>query len=197
LRLARTVSIVLAAVLLPPSGVAARQAPSPSGAVATVDAGLRPTLLAGGAAVLVGGAALLGVGHRVMFGGAGWIQLGESDLDTGGSDAGFRLRLAYGGLVVDWLLMDRVAGRLTLRTLVGAGNGKVFLTAGGGETETSADNFGVVEPEVALQRPLLGHLHVTAGVAYRAVFGLEDLTGVADGDLRGPSLRIGLAIRNF
>jgi len=189
--------MILAAVLLLPDGVAARQTSTPSEARAAVDAGLRPTLLAGRASVLMGGTGLLGVHGRVMFGGGGWIQLGESALDTGGSDAGFRLRLAYGGLVVDWLLADRAAGRITVRTLIGAGNGKVFLTAGGTEAETGADNFGVVEPEVTLQRRLLGHLHATAGVGYRIVFGLEDLTGVADGDVRGPSLRVGLGLRNF
>lgn len=197
MRLARPVPILLAAVLFPPGGVAARQTPTPSEARAAVDAGLRPTLVAGGASVLMGGTGLLGVHGRVMFGGGGWIQLGESVLDTGGSDAGFRLRLAYGGFVVDWLLADRAAGRITLRTLIGAGNGKVFLTAAGVEAETGADNFGVVEPEVALQRRLLGHLYATAGVGYRIVFGLEDLTGVAEGDVRGPSLRVGLGIRNY
>lgn len=197
MRLARTVPIVLAVVLLPPGGVAARQTPAPSGARATVDAGFRPTLLAGRASVLMGGSGLLGVGGRVMFGGGGWIQVGESELDTGGSDAGFRLRLAYGGLVVDWLLADREAWRITLRTLLGAGNGKVFLAAGGVAAETGADNFGVVEPEVGIQRRLIGRLHGSAGVGYRVVFGLEDLTGVADGDIRGPSLRVGLALRNF
>jgi len=196
LRLARTVLSVLVAVpLIPRSALA--QASTPVAARASVDAGFRPTLLAGGAAVLVGGSGLLGVGGNVMFGGGGWIQLGEANLDTGGSTTGFRLRLAYGGLVVDWFLGDRAVGQVTLRALLGAGNAKVFLAAGDIEAETGADNFGVIEPEIALHRRLVGPLSGTAGVGYRVVFGLEDLTGVSGSDIRGPSLRVGLALRNF
>lgn len=139
---------------------------------------------------------LLGADARLRFGGAGWVLLGTTAVPSGNPGSPYELRFAYGGLVGELVLVETERGALSLRTLIGAGNAKVtsvpIMT-----TLIGADNFGVFEPELAGAWRLHRGLHITAAAGYRFTFGVEDLPGVSPSDLRGPSLRTGLAIRTY
>ncbi|HSM60713.1 MAG TPA: hypothetical protein VK849_07935 [Longimicrobiales bacterium] len=188
---------VLAVALVVPPDAAARQSADPPRATVDLEASLRLTRVSGGFSTFAGGTALLGADSRILVGGGGWIHLGDARVDAGSADTSFKLRVSYGGLVTDWRVLEPRRLRVSLRTLWGMGNAKLFLRAGSVEAETGADNFGVVEPEIAVTWQLSGRLHTGAGLGYRAVFGVEDLTGVSADDLRGPVLRLSLALLNF
>jgi hypothetical protein len=174
--------------------VCGQQAP-PSPARASLEASLRLTRVQQQTSFLAGGSALLVMARGFSFGGSGWVLLEEPTVETGVPGGGFRLRMSYGGALASVTLLETPKVRVSLRTLVGAGNGKIVLPLS--ETEIDADNFGVVEPEIAGTRALGSFFHLGVGASYRFVFGVEDLTGVSTAHLRGLSGSVLLSARGF
>jgi hypothetical protein len=171
------------------------QQETPQAASADLEAALRLTRIRGGTSFLAGAAGLLATDPRFSFGGSGWILLEEPDIRTGTPGAGFKLRMAYGGILTAFRLIETPKARVSVRTLWGAGNGRVILPVS--EIEIDADNFGVVEPELTGTWHLGSILNLGAGAAYRFVFGVEDLTGVSADHLRGLSVSLFLSGRGF
>jgi hypothetical protein len=164
-------------------------------APAWLDVSVGVTSVVGQTSPTAAGSLLLGVAPGFSLGGGGRILLGTRALAGPVPEADQRLRFAYGGLLGQMLLSDTADRRVWIRLLAGAGNGKVDLAATG--TPVASDNFGVVEPEVGGALLLWGPLHAGAAVAYRIVFGVEDLQGVTTSDLRGPTARLFVAVRRF
>jgi hypothetical protein len=181
-------------VLASPAVLFAQQQPQRAARV-DLEAALRLTRIQGETSYLAGATGLLAIDPRFSFGGAGWVLLEEPDIGTGTPGAGFRLRMAYGGVLTTFRLFETSRARVSVRTLWGAGNGKVILPVS--ETVIDADNFGVVEPELAGTWHLGSVLNLGAGAAYRFVFGVEDLTGVSADHLRGLSVSLFLSGRGF
>ncbi len=181
-------------VLASPAALTAQEG-APRAARADLEAAVRLTRIRGGTSFLAGVTGLLATNPRFSFGGSGWILLEELDIGTGTPGAGFKLRMAYGGVLTAFRLFETPRAQVSLRTLWGAGNGKVILPLS--ETEIDADNFGVVEPELTGTWHLGSVLNLGAGAAYRFVFGVEDLTGVSAGQLRGLSVSLFLSGRGF
>ncbi|MEJ2203035.1 MAG: hypothetical protein P8170_02890 [Gemmatimonadota bacterium] len=157
-------------------------------AFAVLEASLTFSTLRGEASSFVGGTGLLSTGGRLAVGGAGWIQATDAAIPTGTQGSELELLVAYGGVAVQVALRDREPVGVFVRALLGAGSARVRLPVVG--TEIAADNFGVVEPEVAILRHLPSIFSIGAGLGYRFVFGVEDLPGVRSGDLRGPVARL-------
>lgn len=158
-----------------------------------VEASYRLSRLQGESARMLGGAALFTIDDRYAFGLAGWSLFSPTTLRRPGSalDFGF----AYGGVVVEMRLARRRKARVAARLLVGAGNGKLSLPLVG--TELDSDNFGVMEPEILGTLDLFRPLRLTAGLGYRAVYGVQDLPGITQSDLRGWTTRLSLSLHTF
>ena len=140
-----------------------------------------------------GAAGLLNFGGRFGFGAGGTIMLGPSALEAGGLEQD--LHLAYGGVILQMTLAGSSRRHLALRALAGAGNAKIKLAVGG--AEVSADNFGVLEPELVGTVTLAGPLQVGAGLGYRHVFGVDDLPNVIPADLKGPVAQVRISLRTY
>jgi hypothetical protein len=181
-------------MLASPTALSAQQEAQPT-ALVELEAALRLTRILGETSFLAGATGLLATDPRFSFGGAGWVLLKEPDIGTSTPGSGFKLRMAYGGVLTAFRLFETPRARVSVRTLWGAGNGKVILP--GPETEIDADNFGVVEPELTGTWHLGSVLNLGAGAAYRFVFGVEDLTGVSADHLRGFSVSLFLSGRGF
>lgn len=194
-RTASLLAVLAGTMILPSPAALTAQQEVPRAARADLQAALRLTRIQGGTSFLAGATGLLATDPRFSFGGSGWILLEEPDIGTGSPGAGFKLRMAYGGVLTAFRLFETPRARVSLRTLWGAGNGKVILPVS--ETELDADNFGVVEPELTGTWHLGSVLNVGAGAAYRFVFGVEDLTGVSADHLRGLSVSLFLSGRGF
>jgi hypothetical protein len=135
-----------------------------------------------------GGSALVDLGLRVRFGGAGWVLF-----DTPTVPPGYALHMAYGGVLAEADLLEGKRGAVVFRTFLGVGNAKV--TVPDATVLLGADNFGVLEPEAMGVLSLRSRLGVTLGVSYRATFGVERLPGLRPEELRGATLRLGIRLR--
>lgn len=193
--LIRTAALLLALVLTcVPAPAGAQQEPARN-AQAYLGVGLGTTKIHDQGTTVAGGAALLSLGHRVAFGGAGWVMLGRSTVNGRDAASHYDLRVAWGGLIGQTRLLGDRSRALDLRALVGAGNGKVTLPLV--NTLIASDNFGVLEPELLGTVRLHPLLYIEGGLSWRWVFGVQDLPGVSSRDLQGFSARLGIAIRNF
>lgn len=193
-QLIRYAALVAACLLLGPVGAPAQQVGD--AAHAEVEGALRLTRMHGDVSWLAGVTGLIGVGGPLRFGGAGWIQLGQSSVPGGAAPFDYEMRIAYGGLAAELDIIRRPGGALVLRTLAGAGNAKI-RSLPVVETLIAADNFGVVEPELSGAWRLYRGVVASVGLGYRLTFGVDDLPNVLPSDLRGPSLRIGISIGDF
>lgn len=160
---------------------------------ASLEVSLAATSVRESATTLAGAVGLLDLGGRLAFGAGGAIMIGSSALEGGGLDQD--LHLGYGGAVLQFTLTGSPQRYLALRTLVGSGNAKIKLAVGGGEV--AADNFGVLEPGLVGTVTLAGPLRLGAGVAYRHVFGVDDLPNVVPADLKGPVAQVRISIRTY
>ncbi len=108
------------------------------------------------------------------------------------SDTGFDLEVGYGGVVLRYRfpMADRVEAEAG--TLMGAGHAVVRDRFTG--TEAGADNFGLMEPEVGLSLEVLPWLHLSGGVGYRMVWGVEDLPRVEPEDLQSLTASLTLLV---
>ncbi len=162
---------------------------------ASAEASLAITTLRGEGAWLASASALLGLTPRLSLGGAGSVVLGATDLAGSVPGSDLELRVAFGGLLAQLLVLEEGDRSVWLRLLAGAGNAKVDLAAVG--TQIAADNFGVFVPEIGVTVRLVGPLRGGAAVGYRTTFGVEDLPGVAPSDLRGVAARVSLSLHRF
>ena len=162
---------------------------------ASAEASLAITSLRDEATWLASASALLGLPPRLSLGGAGSVVLGATDLAGSVPGSDLELRVAFGGLLAQLLVLESGERSVWLRLLAGAGNAKVDLAAVG--TQIAADNFGVLVPEIAVTVKLVGPLRGGAAVGYRTTFGVEDLPGVAPSDLRGLAAGVSLSLHRF
>ena len=166
---------------------------TPPRAEATAAFLLKGSQLAGANRIILGGGIGLLVGGRLAIGGAGLATTENVELAGLENSTGFDLGMGYGGLTVHY--WHPLTQRLTWEAgfLVGAGHAEVRSLVTG--TEVGADNFAVVEPELALSLTTLPWLRFGASLGYRMAWGMEDLPRVAVEDLRSFSLALTLRIR--
>jgi hypothetical protein len=182
---------------LVPAAAAAQETtePAPPQARAFLSGGVRLTEIRGNTVSMIGAEGVLGIAGEWSVGGGAWILSQPSDIEgsTPGSD--LRLRIAYGGLLVERRLGHTGSVSWAARALLGAGNAKLSLPAV--ETEIGADNFGVVEPELRASIPLVGWLRFDLRVGYRSVFGVEDLAQVTSAQIRGITAGVAFTLGPF
>ena len=188
---------VLALSLGPAGPLAAQESEAsstPRGAEAHAAAALRVTPLRDGTEVMAGGELLLTRAGSLSIGASGWFLLTDHPILGDIAETDLDLRVAYGGLVVRQRALEGPTS-VSVGLLLGAGNARISLVAV--ETEIAADNFGIIEPEVVLERSLTARLGVQARFGRRWVYGVEDLPQVAPSQLAGWSLTAGATFGAF
>ena len=172
-----------------PDGLAAQD----GRATLELNAGVRATSIRGESSFMGGGTALVRPWRRLALGGGGWILFGSRAIEPDSPGGGFRLRLAYGGLVAATRVASRGPVEIDARALLGAGSARTELSAP--RVEIDADNFLVLEPEVGATARGASPFTARLGVSYRFVAGVEDVSGISARQLRGMSATIVLAYR--
>lgn len=159
----------------------------------TIGGAARATSLRGESTLMTGGTVLLHPLARLSVGAGGWFVPGVRRIDPDSPGGGLRLRVSYGGLVtgVDLGRLGPLA--IGVRVLWGGGTARIELPVE--ETEIAADNFLVIEPEAGASVRLVSRLDVRLSGGYRAVSGVEDVSSVTGGQLRGAFAALGLAFR--
>lgn len=187
--------LMLAALATLSAPVHGQVARPESAATAFVSVGAKRTSVRNRGAWMVGGDARISFGNSFSLGGGGWAlakPVGISGI-AGGSD--LELTMSYAGVQSEYRLGKAGAAGIGLRLLIGAGSAKVRLPIVG--TELAADNFGLVEPEVAGFLPLHDFVQMRAHLGYRIVYGVEDLPQVDPEHLRGATLGLSLSLGPF
>jgi hypothetical protein len=130
--------------------------------------------------------------RTIMFGGAGyWL--------TNGSNAS---ELAYGGVLVEWMLMKHDAPiRFGVKTLVGGGTatlGSELQAFGRQGLRTTLprrvlvrDDFALAEPAATLRVHVLRNVGVTVGVGYRFTSAADILQDRLNGVTGSVAVQIG------
>jgi hypothetical protein len=194
-----TFAILLYGLLGPGSspGLRGQEATSDSiPARAGLQGELRLTSIAGETAMAAGASVTFRLAPAVAVGGGGAVVLPSVELSGDPLFPDRTLEFGYGGLLVETLLPDPVAGiRLRLRTLVGAGHAEVRDGASG--VRLGTDNVVVLEPEVGVAVDLARATGLAAGLSWRFVGGLDDLDGVTGEDLGGPGLALRVRLGPF
>lgn len=163
-------------------------------AAASVEGSLALTRLHGSSTWMSGVTGLLGLGPRFSLGGSGSLALEPRRVAGSVPGTDLDLRVAYGGVVGQLLVLESGSGQGWLRILAGAGNAKLDLAAA--QTQIASDNFGVVVGELGGDVRLHGRLRAGAAAGYRFTYGVEDLPGVGALHLRGPTMRVLLSFHH-
>jgi hypothetical protein len=152
------------------------------------------TQAAGETAVLFGGRGGALFNGKFLMGGAGF-GLGNTDLevDAGG---GFRpnLRFAYGGAWLGYWVQRPGSVEFLIHTIVGGGSAGLESED---ERFEESDSVVVVEPGVDVVWKASDSVRVHVGASWRFVSGIEDVPGLEDGDVDGPSAFIGVSFGGF
>lgn len=148
--------------------------------------------VAGDERSLFGGSLGFGITPRTVVGGGGFKLSGSAPLPAGGAADGRRLDFGYAGLVVEHLRVPLDGWAVSGSALLGAGHADVRDRDPG--VELGADNFGVLEVQVAATWRGLAPLHLLVGGGYRFAVGVQDLPGASAADLRGAALTLSFRI---
>lgn len=183
-----------ASILWAAAAPLAAQDASQRRASSSVEGSLALTRLHGNAAWMPGITGLLSLGDRISLGGAGSLAMEAQRVPGSVPGSDLDLRVAFGGVMGQFLILDSGGREGWVRLLAGAGNAKLDLAVA--QTQIASDNFGVIQPEVGGSFRLPGRLRAGAAVGYRITYGVEDLPGVGALDLRGPSARLLLAFHH-
>jgi len=142
---------------------------------------------------MAGGAAGLSLSDRIYVGGGGWMLLRDSDIGGAGVYQSRALGVGYGGVMVDVTLADPGSKRtVAVRALLGVGNLDIRDPITGIRIDSS--NFVVMEPEAVARVGLGRRMAIEGTLSYRAVFGLDALSGLDDGDVGGPGFSVLLRV---
>lgn len=184
--------LALALAALEPAALAAQSSDATTGATVEPWAASRLAItdLSGRRRALAGVRGGLALGRRFLIGGEGTALLSTVPVDDRGTASGFDLDVGYGGVVLGFRPNPARAWSLSTGVLLGAGHATVRDPAAG--SEVGADNFVIAVPELSLSWRPLTWIGVSAGGGYRLVGGVNDLPGVASGELGGPSLTLEL-----
>ena len=150
---------------------------------------LAATELGGSAAGLYGGSGRATIGHVFSIGGGGY---GTAFPIGGVAYSGdTSLSVAYGGLILGLYAPSFGPFRIGTEVLFGAGGATVEDTA------SATFGFYVIEPEARIEVAVLDWLHISTGVGYRFVLGLEAGSPLAPADLSGVIVPVGVRFGSF
>jgi hypothetical protein len=155
-------------------------------------------------AVLVGAYGGWLINHRLLIGMGGYGNVSRhAGFGTNPQNTQNRLRMGYGGLVVEYTFMHKSLLHITAGALVGAGavsNGykKDYYHGDNGEQWRSINSsaFFVAEPSVKLEMNVSKDVRIAAGGGYRYIREAK-LAGITDLDMRSLTASLSLKVGLF
>jgi len=143
--------------------------------------------------VFTGGRGGLIINDQFVIGGAGYGM--TSSLSTTIDGEPKRVRLGYGGLLLEWYFFPKSLIHISAGTLIGAGGVGAFRHGSHSEDDMADDCF-VLQPEINLFINLTKYCRVGIGGNYRFVEGL-DKSGLSDNVYRRFSATIMVQFGKF
>ncbi len=155
--------------------------------------------------VFVGGYGALLIDHTIGLGLGGWglvndIKAGYDAQDWYKSSTTWPYQdlyyeIGYGGGIIEYVNNSDALLHVTGRVLIGGGavNYRYSMWNNYGNyrdyerPDIDSDIFFVVEPSVQIEMNITGWMRAQIGAGYRFVNGIDQLVGVTDKDLTGPS----------
>jgi|GEM_PF-3177631 len=121
--------------------------------------------------VLMGGRGGFFIKDYLNIGGAGFSLLVPKEYGIV-NDTLSRLRIGYGGGVVEgyWYFANRV--NLSGMLLIGGGSSSLTFDNNGADKQRSQDGFVILQPGLNINLMPANHLRFSIGVSYRRTFGL-------------------------
>jgi hypothetical protein len=153
---------------------------------------LKYTSIYGQNTLMIGGRGGWIINHSFVIGGGGYGTVTEVDAPEGilpelGS---LDLKFEYGGLELEYILNPKSLAHIGFYILIGGGSIKFSNDTGSyheGDHTVGPDDFVfVMEPSINGELNITDWFHITAGVSYRFVTGVEQ-TSLVDSDFSGVS----------
>ena len=169
------------------------------------------TPIRGEMALMVGGYGGWLINHQLMLGGGGYGLItnirASNDAEAAYSPYGERLyvEFGYGGFMLEYIMAPNKLVHLNVQALIGAGAvtyrddwldgiyGDNYDTKHYGRTEA----LFVAEPAVNVELNVTEWFRISAGASYRFVTGANEITGIENKDLSGPSGQFALKFGAF
>lgn len=187
------VGLLAATLLLPLEALPAQQAPDEARAFRAwplAQASWKVTKVGDQKASLFGGLVGFGLTPRTVLGGGGFQLSGAASLDAEAEGSRRRLDFGYAGVALQHLRPLAPDWAATGALLLGAGHATVRDRG----IELGADNFGILELQVAGVWRGPSPFQVSLSPGYRFASGVQDLPGVSAADLGGLTLTFGLRL---
>jgi hypothetical protein len=148
------------------------------------------------AAVLVGGRGGWLIDRRVTIGGGGYGLVTRIDAPPSATrPAGIDdLRMAYGGLWLEYTFAPLEVLHVSVGSLVGGGT--LAVTRRQAYDVLDRDGFFALEPTTTVELNLASFVRVNVGVAYRWILGAR-MEGLPDSDVSGFGLLAALKLGKF
>lgn len=170
------------------------------------------TSIRGEAGLMMGGYGGWLIDHRLMIGAGGYGLVtnvrasAESEAAYSPFNEPLYVEFGYGGLMLEYIVAPTKLVHINLQALIGAGG----VTHRSNMYDNLLDEDGpdyrhygrkeavfVAEPAINVELNVTQWFRVTAGGSYRYVSGVNEIRGIANKDLSGPSASLGLKFGAF
>jgi hypothetical protein len=155
--------------------------------------------------LMVGGYGGWLINHQFMIGGGGFGIATEHKASAEAMNhyafpRTMYLEMGYGGGMLEYIFMPNSLLHGYFNVLIGAGAvsfRESHYDWNEFDDHRGSDAFFVVEPSINAELNLTTWMRLGAGVSYRYVTGIDELVGIANSDLSGPSGSITLKFGSF
>ena len=171
----------------------------------------KKTPIRGEMALMVGGYGGWLINHQLMLGGGGY-GLVTNVRASSAAEAAYSpyneplyLEFGYGGAMIEYIITPSKLVHINVNALIGAGGVTYrdnwfdgmfddnYNTRHYGRTEA----LFVAEPSVSVELNVTEWFRISAGASYRYVSGVDELQGIENKDLSGPSGQLALKFGAF
>jgi hypothetical protein len=153
-------------------------------------------------AVMVGGRGGWVINHSFVIGGGGYGEVTKINAPAGvmSEERPLDLKLGYGGLDLEYIVHPNSLAHFSAYTFIGCGTARYVDDAGAvtesDENASESDLVFVLEPALNAELNVTSWFHLSAGVSYRLVNGV-DLEGLKNSDLSGMAATLTLKFGTF
>jgi hypothetical protein len=185
---ARALALVVLALLVSMTDGQAQEAVERNAVQGLVEGHFRATRLADATAWMAGGALGLRLTEGLLVAGEASTLIEDIALTNDG--APIHLGFGYGGVAFQYLFGSSDARVLGLGLFAGAGRAQTREGVSG--AVLGVENVILLRPEILAVRSLYRSLSVGVALGYRWAWGLDDLSGLTNADLRAVSASVSL-----
>ncbi|MBE0642740.1 MAG: hypothetical protein IH600_01540 [Bacteroidetes bacterium] len=173
------------------------------------------TPIRGEMALMVGGYGGWLINHQFMLGGGGYGLVtnvrasSEAEAAYSPYDEPLYLEFGYGGVMLEYIIAPSKLVHINVNALIGGGGityrddwlNNWYDDMRGSDTDPHhygrTEALFVVEPTVNVELNVTEWFRISAGASYRVVTGIDELRGIENKDLSGPSGQLALKFGAF